>query len=80
MARELEFEGEVWSAVLIGAATVGRGMGTGVSVLQLGFEAPVGAADPERTAYVAARRFEDVHDDALRRLLSEAIGTEAELT
>jgi len=76
VARELEFEGEVWSAVLLGAATVGRGMGTGAQVLHLGFEAPVGAADPERTVYVAASRFEDVHDDTLRKLLSEATGTD----
>lgn len=74
MAREFEFEGELWSAVLLGAATVGRGMGTGAQVLHLGFEAPAGAADPERTVYVAAGRFEDVHDDALRRLLYEAAG------
>ncbi|MCY3942409.1 MAG: hypothetical protein OXG18_01385 [Gemmatimonadetes bacterium] len=76
VARELEFEGEVWSVVLLGAATVGRGMGTGAQVLHLGFEAPVGAADPGRTAYVAAGRFEDVHDDVLRKLLSEATGTD----
>ena len=74
MARELEFGGELWSAVLLGAAMVGRGMGTRAQVLHLGFEAPAGAGDPERTAYVAARRFEDVHDDMLRELLSEAIG------
>ena len=76
MARELEFEGEVWSAVLLGAAMVGRGMGKRAQVLHVGFEAPVGAADPDRTVYVAAGRFEDVHDDMLRKLLSEATGTD----
>lgn len=76
MARELEFEGEVWSAVLLGAAKVGRGVGTGAQVLHLGFEAPVGGVDPGCTVYVAASRFEDVHDDVLRKLLSEAAGTD----
>lgn len=66
----------MWRAVLLGAAVVGRGMGTRAQVLHLGFEVPVGAVDPERTVYVAANRFEGVHDDVLRKLLSEATGTD----
>ena len=72
-SRQVEVENELWTVLLTGSATVGRGNGRGARLLSVGLEAPGDRPNPEGTHYLVAQTLDDVDEDVLRGLVAQAI-------